>query len=272
MSNRFQDRITVVSGSTPVGCVGVTNCPGQPLVVTVTGCVGVVNCPFTNLNTDVVAWGGTPVSPAVLKQDDLSPIQSVPEIGAILQALDGISLQRMRATLDRVLLAAEAYFRRGEDPIPSTTSLVEDSLRVKGSEVPYQVHLPETGLQAYPIFTGQPPFMIPKGVTEVTFTVTYYPAGEIPAACQGRVRAMLGNGAEEAPEVVLNSALTVAQPYARESAYIFEVDLPIPQDFQPLVFKLPVRVPRGETSIRLVGAEIGDVGGTVMAISLTAGT
>jgi len=248
MSNRFQERVTTVSGgSGPTSCQPVENCPG------------------TVLDVNVDEWGGVVVTPAAEKTDDMTPNPVVPEIGAILQAFDGAALQRMRATIDRVLLVAEEYFRRGEDYVPTSTSLVEDSLRVKGAEIPRAQHLPSQTLPIYPVYTGQPAWMVPKGVTEVVFFGTYSPSGETSFP---RVKVLLGDGFDESPQLVLNTALTTVDPLARQSTYVYEIDLPQTPDFV-----LPVKIPRGITSVRLVASDVtGARSGGNMTVNLVAGT
>lgn len=253
MSNRFGERINPSGGSGPPG-----------------GCQNVQNCPGTILNDNIVQWGGVDVTKAAVKTDDVpsdgltSPV--VPEIGAILEIFDGMFLQRARATLDRVLLVAEEYFRRGEDFMPTQTSVVDDSLRVKGAEVPRQFHLNQNLLPVYPVFTGQAPFMLPRGVTEVVFFGVFVAGSKDSFP---RLRVLLGDGFDEAPQPVINTALTIAVGNGRESAYVYEIDL-VPGDG---TFVLPVKIPRGVTSVRLVASEAGDPlfrGG--LALNLVAGT
>lgn len=240
--------------------------------------VGQVGDVTIDQNINVDEWGGVPVSPAVVKTDDLSATHTVPEIGAILQAFDGTFLQRMRATLDRVLSVAQFYFTAGEDPVP-LTSQTEDSLRVHGAEVPLQLHLftlDDYGLQPltlapYPVFTTQPPFSVPSGVTEVTFSCVYTAKAN---GGQARLRALFGNGFDESPELVINHALDItADPIARQNGYILEVNCPAATTAgDKIAFRLPVRIPRGEQTVRLVASEVGSETPGTMLITLTAGT
>jgi hypothetical protein len=273
MSNRFGERINPSGGSPPPGtCQNVQNCPGTVLNVFVTN-------PGTL--TNIAEWGGVAVTPAAVKKDDVpsdgltSPV--VPEIGAILEIFDGFFLQRARATIDRILSVAEFYFSAGQNPSPPfPVTKVDDSLRVKGAETLREVHIPE---QVIPLGgTTQPAYAIPAGVREITFWVVITPN---PAAGFNQELLVFhwGNGTEEGIQTVLDTTLTVLPngEFARQSIYMQEVAGPnldvATFGATPYTMVIPVRVPVGATSVRVVVSEKADpVNRPTLLVTLASGT
>ncbi len=129
-------------------------------------------------------------------------------------------------------------------------------------EFPPKIYL--SGALALPgagVYTTTAAFLLPVfGVGEVTAWCTY-----TRGAANGQValRVLFDDIAvgatEEGNDVVLDQTLAVAQPFDNQSFYEQTLYGPIPQDANPITFCLSIKVPRGATRIRILGAEIGVV-------------
>lgn len=121
-------------------------------------------------------------------------------------------------------------------------------------EVPRTVHLSQGVLPASGVFTSQPAFPIPVGVSRITFYITYTrgaPGG------YAAFRLFWGNGTEEVQETILDTDMFVAQPQGFQSLVLQDLSGPAPSDGSPVNFTLYASIPGGVKTVRLVAAERG---------------
>jgi hypothetical protein len=131
------------------------------------------------------------------------------------------------------------------------------------------VHFASAALPASGAYTSQAAYTIPADVQVVTFWITYTKgqSGGYPKA-----KILLGNGTEEAALITIDPTLTVANEAALQPAYVGEIALVALLDGSSAKTAIKVRVDGGETTVRCLLAEVGDVNnpGTA-AIAITAG-
>jgi len=113
-------------------------------------------------------------------------------------------------------------------------------------------------LPAAGAFTSQVSFIVPTSMSEITYWITYT-RGAAGGFAVFRQMFSYPSGAE-GQDIVLNSALAVVQPRARQQFYLQDLEGPQPLDASPLTFVMAMRVPRGTTRARLLAAEAGVVG------------
>ena len=135
--------------------------------------------------------------------------------------------------------------------------------------LPRTVHLASGPLPAAGAFTSQAPYDVSGGLDEVTCWVTYTrgAAGGYPILWP-----MWGNGTEEGIDVAIDQIVTVSDPVGDQRVYEQQIEAPHPSGADAIVFCLPIRVPKGATTFRLLAAEAGVIAtpGT-MAIAIAGG-
>lgn len=235
MSNRFQER----AGNS----------------VAANGAAGGVN---------IVAWGGQAVAAAVILADAMTNAVFVPLVGSRLEGFNP-SENAGAGGWDRVRMGQSAVTAA---VATSTTGMMD--VKVGGNEFGRAVHLASQTLPGAGAFTSQATFSVPSGVGEITFWVTYTigAAGGFPL-----FRLLFGNGTEEGNDVVLNTAIAVAQPFGTQQIFEQTIEGPHPSSGAAINFVIATRVPRGATTARIVAAE-GGVPATpgTIAIALAGGT
>lgn len=129
--------------------------------------------------------------------------------------------------------------------------------------IPRFVHLSQV-LPAAGAFTSQGFYTFPPGTRGLTFWITYTRGG---AAGAPAFRLEGTNGTEQARQLIQDdSSLAVTQPNATVNVEMETLLGPIPADGSAVVYKLPYTVDPGETGVRLLAAEVGNVGapGTIL--------
>lgn len=123
-----------------------------------------------------------------------------------------------------------------------------------GALLARSVHFPEAALPAASAWTTQARLVLPGGLTRLTWIVRYTRAA---AGGFVRLRPKWWTGSEECDELLVDSLLLPSGGVARQTAYLQELDGPIPDDGSPITFALPFAVPAGMTEARLLAAEAG---------------
>lgn len=122
--------------------------------------------------------------------------------------------------------------------------------------VPRFVHLAQV-LPPAGAYTSQGFYTFPVATRGLTFWITYErggPAGAPAFRLEGT------NGIEEARQLIqADGSLAVVQPEGSVNVLQETVLGPIPADDEPLVYKLPYNVDPGETGVRLLVAEVGNL-------------
>lgn len=139
-----------------------------------------------------------------------------------------------------------------------------------GARLDRTQHRSETTLPASGNYSSQGAYTIPFGITRITYVVKYIRGG---TGGYPRFRPKWGNGTEEADEITLRSAMTVAGHRARQKFYVQELEGPVPPNGSALTYSLPFEVPAGMTECRLLVAEAGNTGSPgTCGIAIVGGT
>jgi hypothetical protein len=199
---------------------------------------------------NITQWGSVAVAAAVTLADAMTNAALVPLIGSRgmgFNATDGWNRVR----------------------IGSVASTLFD-LKIGGNEFARTVHLASAALPAAGAFTAQAAFAVSSGVGEIAFWVTYTrgAAGGFPI-----FHVLFGNGTEEGQDITVDATIVPTAPQGRQQFYMQELAGPIPAGAGAIDYVIPVRIPRGATTVRMLAAEAGVVGtpGTI-AIALAGGT
>lgn len=211
-------------------------------------------------STNITEWGSVAVAAATVLADNMTNAVNVPLIGSRLEAFSGTG-----GGWDRVRIGSSAVTAAVAAGIGGLFDL-----KVGGNEFGRAVHLASQTLPGAGAFTAQAAFNVPSGVGEITFWVTYTRGA---AGGFANLQILFGNGTEEGNDVVLNTAVTVVQPFGTQQIFEQIIEAPHPAAAGAINFVVATRVPRGATTIRMLAAEAGVVGtpGTI-AIALAGGT
>jgi hemolysin-activating ACP:hemolysin acyltransferase len=130
------------------------------------------------------------------------------------------------------------------------------------------VHLADQMLPVGNAFTDQSAYIIPSGVRNITFYVTYTRGDS-----DGHpvLRLLWGNGIEEIQSTLLNETFTQTSS-ATSSQELFVNDLigPTPVNDNPISFLLETTPPGGSKTVRLLAAEGGTGNSGNISITITA--
>ena len=147
---------------------------------------------------------------------------------------------------------------------------------VQWAEIPLStrvVHLASSTLPAAGAYTTTAAYALPDGTKSVTFWNTYTRGA---AGGYALHQIQWGNGTESAaPEGILSTAVTIAQPNGQVQLVNGIIEGPHPQSASALAYPpITVTVPAGATTVRMVSAEFGVTGtpGTLLTAITTSAT
>lgn len=126
-----------------------------------------------------------------------------------------------------------------------------------------EVHLSQV-LPAAGAYTSQAFYTFPAGTSGLTFWISYV-RGDAAGAPAFRLEGT--NGVEVARQLIQDDgSLVVAQPEATVEVLLETLLGPIPADGNVMIYKLPYNVDPGESGVRLLAAEVGNIAvpGTIL--------
>lgn len=141
-------------------------------------------------------------------------------------------------------------------PADSVATVTTQTVNATNTRV-RSVELASAALPGAGAFTAQAATAIAATTTKISYFVTYTrgAAGGYP-----QFQMLWGNGTEEGPEMVRDTALIVAQPLGIEQGYQFRMYGPTPSGAGAITYVIAFDVPAGATTAKLLAAELGAVG------------